>query len=260
MNVSSIGAYSGLSPFALGGFALTTQPAAARPVASVDESSEDIRRSVRDTAQMIVDKLTGRATVGENGGRNGDSLAESLASTADWMSEQHGEQAGRAFLGIIAGYVGSGEVGEEALSKGMLAAIRFTDRTFGIASGDALASRLNADLNTQVNSYFDNGLSEDIYTSTLPPSAFSQTVSTAVSGIAERFGPDEAAAAESMLLDSLKSGSGLREGLKEMLTHFEEKYGLEGDLAGLGETAGTALVQGGSTTPAPKGALLDISA
>lgn len=260
MNVSSIGAYTGMSPFALGGFAQTSTPVAPRPVAEVSESSEEVRRSVRDTAQMIVDKLAGRARVGEEGGQNSDALADSLAATADWMGEKHGAQAGKAFLGIIAGYVGSGEVGEEALSKGMLAAIRFTDRTFGIEAGDALAVRLNSGLNTQVNDYFDNGLTEQIYISTVQANPVSQTVAAATRGIAERFGPDEAASAEKMLLDSLKSGTGLRNGLKEMVSYFEEKYGASAGLTGLDEAVGTALAGSGTTTPAPRGALLNITA
>lgn len=260
MNVSSIGAYTGASPFAFGGFAQTSTNVAARPVAVVSESSEEVRRSVRDTAQMIVDKLAGRARVGEDGGQNGDALADSLAATADWMGEKHGAQAGRAVLGIIAGYVGSGEVGEEALSKGMLAAIRFTDRTFGIEAGDALAARLNSGLNSQVNDYFDNGLTEQIYTSTVQANPVSQTVAAATRGIAERFGPDEAATAEKMLLDSLKSGNGLRDGLKDMVAYFEKKYGGAAGLTGLDGAVGTALAEGGSAASAPRGALLDITA
>lgn len=258
MSVSSIGAYTGVSPFSLGGYNQGNQAQVVRPTLSISDASEDVRRTVRDTAQMIVDKLSGQATVGENGGQNGEALADSLASTAEWMNEKYGAKAGTAVLGILAGYVGNGNVGEEALSKGMLAAIRFTDRNYGISAGDALASRLNSDLNVKVNDYFDNGLSEQIYTSTVAANDVSRTLSVATQGIAERFGPEEAASAQQMLLDSLKDGTGLRDSLKEIVSYFEEKYGLEG--SALDGTAGAALAGDGTTTPAPKGTLLDISA
>lgn len=259
MSVSSIGAYTGVSPFTLGGF-MQGQTRTVQPATLVTDSSEEVRRSVRDTAQMIVGKLAGQAQVGENGGQNGEALTDSLAATADWMNEKYGAKAGEAVLGILAGYVGNGNVGEEALSKGMLAAIRFTDRNFGISAGDALADRLNAGLNVQVNDYFDNGLSEQIYTSTIPANEVSRTLSMATQGIAERFGPGEAATAQNMLLDSLKSGTGLRDSLKDMVAYFEEKYGPEAGMAGLDGVAGAALAGNGTTAVTPKGALLDISA
>ncbi len=194
MSVSSIGAYTGVSPFSLGGYNQGNQAQVVRPTLSISDASEDVRRTVRDTAQMIVDKLSGQATVGENGGQNGEALADSLASTAEWMNEKYGAKAGTAVLGILAGYVGNGNVGEEALSKGMLAAIRFTDRNYGISAGDALASRLNSDLNVKVNDYFDNGLSEQIYTSTVAANDVSRTLSVATLRPGRgRLGPADAA-------------------------------------------------------------------
>ncbi|EPR44411.1 hypothetical protein dsx2_1772 [Desulfovibrio sp. X2] len=259
MSVSSLTlSYGQNAASVFGSFAGSLAPrSGAVPVQAVPTIASNLQGSTSgkdfaSTAQMIVDKLSQGATVGENGGRNGDGLAASLTRTAQWMSSSYGDQAGQSFLGVIAGYVGNGSVGEDALSKGMLAAIRLTDQNYGVSAGDALANELNGDLNPQVNAYFDNGLNEKIYTATVPAGSLSgqigQALASAVSGIADRFGADEGQSAQEMLLDSLKNASGagglvagLRKGLSELASYYDEKYGTDG-------TGGTGAAQTASKT------------
>lgn len=272
MNVSSLALSYGQGSIFGASFAPGAQSGGIVPqIAAARLDRQAAQTRTLEDAEMIVSRLAETAVIGENGGLNGQELSRALVDTSRWLAESYGEQTGRAFMGIMAGYAGGGTVDETALGKGMLAAVRFMDQNHGIAAGDALAHKLNADLNVQVNDYFDNGLNEKLYTNTILPSDAGRAVSMAVTGIAERFGPEAAASAESLLLDSIKDkglAKGLREGLAEMLDRLEEQLAHEpgepGDLAqaygaGLDGLFGQAVAASNAALDLPRGSLLNVA-
>lgn len=90
-----------------------------------------------------------------------EALSGALSGSVRWVADKFGDAAATAVMGIVYKRVGDGPVTEDALGEGLLDALRFVDRQFGTASGDAFMAQLNGDgLNDALNDYFDNGLSE----------------------------------------------------------------------------------------------------
>ena len=92
-------------------------------------------------------------------------LRESLGDTLDWISERFGEDAGTAAASMMLSAT-SGTVDEQAIGDGLLSTLKFIDRNFGYAAGDAAIARFNTGVNRELNEYFDNGLSEVFYAET----------------------------------------------------------------------------------------------
>jgi len=86
-------------------------------------------------------------------------LRQSLGSTMDWMRERFGDETAAAAAGMIIQSTSSG-VTEDTLGDGLLNTLKFIDRNFGIAAGDAVMDRFNTGINTELNEYFDNGKTE----------------------------------------------------------------------------------------------------
>jgi hypothetical protein len=90
-----------------------------------------------------------------------DALSGALSGSVRWVADKFGDAAATAVMGIVYKSIGDGPVTEDALGEGLLDALRFVDRQFGTASGDAFMAQLNGGgLNDALNDYFDNGLSE----------------------------------------------------------------------------------------------------
>ena len=87
------------------------------------------------------------------------SLRKSLGSALDWVTERFGEEAGTAAASMMLSAT-SGTVDEEAIGDGLLNALKFIDRNFGYAAGDAAIAKFNTGVNRELNDYFDNGRSE----------------------------------------------------------------------------------------------------
>ncbi|MBI9079250.1 MAG: hypothetical protein JEY79_05860 [Pseudodesulfovibrio sp.] len=86
-------------------------------------------------------------------------LRHSLGSTMDWMRERFGDETAAAAAGMIIQSTSSG-VNEDTLGNGLLTTLKFIDRNFGIAAGDAVMDKYNTGINTELNNYFDNGKTE----------------------------------------------------------------------------------------------------
>ena len=90
-----------------------------------------------------------------------EALSGALSGSVRWVADKFGDAAATAVMGIVYKSVGDGPVTEDSLGEGLLNALRFVDRQFGTASGDAFMAQLNGGgLNNALNDYFDNGLSE----------------------------------------------------------------------------------------------------
>uniref|UniRef100_B8DQC4 Uncharacterized protein n=1 Tax=Nitratidesulfovibrio vulgaris (strain DSM 19637 / Miyazaki F) TaxID=883 RepID=B8DQC4_NITV9 len=90
-----------------------------------------------------------------------DALSGALSGSVRWVADKFGDAAATAVMGIVYKSIGDGPVTEDSLGEGLLNALRFVDRQFGTASGDAFMAQLNGGgLNNALNDYFDNGLSE----------------------------------------------------------------------------------------------------
>ncbi len=90
-----------------------------------------------------------------------EALSGALSGSVRWMADTFGDAAATAVMGIVYKRIGDGPVTEDALGDGLLDALRFVDRQFGTASGDAFMAQLNGGgLNDALNDYFDNGLNE----------------------------------------------------------------------------------------------------
>ena len=98
------------------------------------------------------------------------SLRDSLASTMDWMRERFGDEAAAAAAGMVLQSTSSG-ITEETMGNGLLNALKFIDRNFGFAAGDAAIANFNSGINSELNDYFDNGKTEIFFASDSMPEA-----------------------------------------------------------------------------------------
>ena len=87
-------------------------------------------------------------------------LESALAGTVSFMRNNHGDKAASAMVALVYKRIGNGEINEESLGNAFLDVTRFIDRNFGTGAGDAFMAHLNGTLNTSMNAFFDNGLSE----------------------------------------------------------------------------------------------------
>ncbi len=115
------------------------------------------------TGTTGTDTTTGAASTADTAPTDAerDALSGALSGSVRWVADKFGDAAATAVMGIVYKSVGDGPVTEDALGEGLLNALRFVDRQFGTASGDAFMAQLNGGgLNDALNDYFDNGLSE----------------------------------------------------------------------------------------------------
>ncbi len=107
-------------------------------------------------------------TDGENGQTKDNSdLRHSLGQTMDWVRERFGDETAAAAAGMVLQSTSS-EVNEETLGDGLLNTLKFIDRNFGVAAGDAAISQFNNGANSAINDYFDNGKAEVFYATPAP--------------------------------------------------------------------------------------------
>nr|WP_321513207.1 hypothetical protein [uncultured Pseudodesulfovibrio sp.] len=108
-------------------------------------------------------------TAGEDGQpKDNTDLRDSLASTMDWIRERYGDETAAAASGMILQATSSG-VTEDTLGEGLLNTLKFIDRNFGFAAGDAAIAHFNNGINSAVNEFFDNGKQELFFAVESPP-------------------------------------------------------------------------------------------
>ncbi|BDQ38112.1 hypothetical protein SYK_24720 [Pseudodesulfovibrio nedwellii] len=108
-------------------------------------------------------------TAGEDGQpKDPSDLRDSLASTMDWIRERFGDETAAAASGMIFQSTSSG-VTEDTLGEGLLNTLKFIDRNFGFAAGDAAIANFNSGINSSINGFFDNGKQELFFAVDSPP-------------------------------------------------------------------------------------------
>jgi len=168
LTLGALRAQNGLSPYGegLGALLGTGSGANARtsglsPDKTADVFGADIvrRTSVASAATDTTGAADAASTAPTDAER--EALSGALSGSVQWVADKFGDAAATAVMGIVYKSIGDGPVTEDALGEGLLNALRFVDRQFGTASGDALMAQLNGGgLNDALNDYFDNGLSE----------------------------------------------------------------------------------------------------
>lgn len=94
-------------------------------------------------------------------------LRHSLGQAMDWIRERFGDETAAAAAGMVLQSTSNG-VNEESLGDGLLNTLKFIDRNFGFAAGDAAISKFNNGVNVAINDYFDNGESEIFFAAPAP--------------------------------------------------------------------------------------------
>jgi len=108
-------------------------------------------------------------TTGEDGQtKDNTDLRHSLGQTMDWVRERFGDETAAAAAGMVLQSTSSG-VTEQTLGDGLLNTLKFIDRNFGFAAGDAAIAQFNQGVNTEINEYFDNGKAEMFFAVPAPP-------------------------------------------------------------------------------------------
>ncbi|MBZ2173283.1 hypothetical protein [Nitratidesulfovibrio sp. SRB-5] len=180
MTLGALRAQNGLSPYGEGlgallgtsvgsGTGAGARASGLSPDKTADVFGADIVRrtsvvpaaaATADTADTNTDVTTGAASTAPTDAER-DALSGALSGSVRWVADKFGDAAATAVMGIVYKSVGDGPVTEDSLGEGLLNALRFVDRQFGTASGDAFMAQLNGGgLNNALNDYFDNGLSE----------------------------------------------------------------------------------------------------
>lgn len=192
-------------------------------------------------------------------GEDAQGLAGALRRTVDHVQERYGKEAATAVMGMMYSRIAEGGVTEDSLGKGLLDSVRFIDRNFGMAEGDAFMAELNGDLNEQMNAYFDNGLNERFFAATPGTASLSQSFSTALATVAKDAGQDTADGILALLEQAMAETENPLEALKAALAEADGMLGEQN--AGLSFTGLLAQnVAQGEAALAPKvGTLLDLT-
>ncbi|KHK03894.1 hypothetical protein [Desulfovibrio sp. TomC] len=198
------------------------------------------------------------AGTGVNFGAAGD-LQTSLADAVESVRQSHGDAAATAVMGIVIKGVGDGSGGEDALGDALVSALKFIDRNFGVAAGDAAMANFNGALNNSINDFYQNGHLEEFYASdgsSGTGSAIKQAqgvVSSTLAHVAKQYGVDAAQTIADILDTNFTQTGSTREGLGKAIAaadaYLTENYGA-GDLGDLPLGQETAL---------PKGSVLSLS-
>lgn len=188
-------------------------------------------------------------------GAAGD-LQTSLADAIDAIREKHGDAAATAVMGIIIKGVGDGSGGEDAMGNALVASLKFIDRNFGIAAGDAAMADFNGALNNAVNDYFQNGHNEQFFASdgSGATDGIQSVVSDTVAAVAERFGDATAQAISELVTTSLEqtgvNRTGLGTALSAATASLADQYG---------DAAPDLTAVSGAPTALAKGSVLDLT-
>ncbi len=190
-------------------------------------------------------------------GAAGD-LQAALTETIEYVRGQHGDAAATAVMGIIAQGVGDGSGGEDAFGNSMVSALKFIDKNFGIAAGDAAMAQFNGSLNSAINGYFQNGHNELFYASDGTSGSTSQIqdiLSSTLSDVYEHFGQETAKTVADIMHQTLAQTGVNRQGLGKALAAADDYLRQNHDAAG-----DTLLVdQSGLDLNVAKGAVLDMT-
>jgi len=167
--------------------------------------------------------------VGEDGqAKDTSDLRHSLGSTMDWLRDKFGDETAAAAAGMILQSTSSG-VNEDTLGEGLLNTLKFIDRNFGIAAGDATMAQFNSGINSALNEFFDNGKMEMFFDA----GAVQPGDVTATQDVNTRFFMQAAEASESKgeetnlnekLLEDIKKELDNIAGLQTLTSKFEADF------------------------------------
>ena len=209
-------------------------------LATSDVFAAEVMRRI-ESAQTSV--TASNASMASNAGAGvnmeaADDLQAALADTVDTVRAKHGDAAATAVMGIIIKGVGDGTGGEDALGNAMVSALKFIDRNFGVAAGDAAIANFNGALNTSINAFYQNGHLEDFYASDGSGTtgglggAIKQAqgvVSSTLAQVTKAFGEDAAKAVADILKTDFTDTGSTREGLGKAVVaanaYLGENYG-----------------------------------
>ena len=199
-----------------------------------DVFAAEVMRRI-ESAQTPV--TASNAGAGVNMEAAGD-LQSALAGAVETVRDKHGDAAATAVMGIIIKGVGDGTGGEDALGDAMVSALKFIDRNFGVAAGDAAMANFNGALNTSINAFYQNGHLEEFYaadgsgTTGGMGSAIKQAqgvVSSTLAHVTKAFGEDAAQAVADILKTNFTDTGATREGLGKAVVaanaYLSENYG-----------------------------------
>lgn len=149
------------------------QPQAETEAKNAYKLPEETPKTVGQTFANEIIRRLGEQVGAEGQPKDPSALRHSLGSTMDWLRERFGDDTAAAASGMILQSTSSG-VNEESLGEGLLNTLKFIDRNFGIAAGDATMSQFNSSVNSALNNYFDNGKTELFFDAgTVQPGAVS---------------------------------------------------------------------------------------
>lgn len=162
-------------------------------------------------------------------------LQAALSDAVDYVRQQHGDAAATAVMGIVIKGVGDGSGGEDALGDAMVSALKFIDRNFGVAAGDAAMAKFNGALNTSINDFYQNGHLEQFYASDGSGSQGSVVkqaqgvISSTLAHVTKQYGQDAAQAIADILNTDFVDAGSTREGLGKAVVaanaYLSENYG-----------------------------------
>ncbi|MGE4297339.1 MAG: hypothetical protein AB7E47_04850 [Desulfovibrionaceae bacterium] len=172
-------------------------------------------------------------------------LEASLSRTAAFISSAYGDQAASTFMSVVAKNMGSGEVTEEGMAKGVMAGLQFIDKNYGVAAGDALIDNLNADLNVSMNEYFDNGLNERFYAvGGASGGSLTQMAASFADSVMAAYGEEASNTVLDILQQGIEAGGarGFERGLEEARGYLADTFGdtqalAAADMNGMADTA-----------------------
>lgn len=165
----------------------------------------------------------------EGNPKDSEDLRQSLGQTMDWIRERFGDDTAAAAAGMILQSTSSG-VTEDSLGDGLLNTLKFIDRNFGIAAGDAAIAQFNGALNQEINEYFDNGADELFFAAETPVEGASPTQELGnriyMDAVQETESDEETPDLTTQLLDQLKEDIDETAELQELSVQIEAEINI----------------------------------
>lgn len=187
-------------------------------------------------ANEIIRRLEGSEKGAEQQGEGGEQppkdstdLRYALGQTMDWIRDRFGDEAAAAASGMVLSATAN-EVNEDTLGDGLLNALKFIDRNFGIAAGDSAIAQFNQTVNVELNNYFENGKTELFMAETTPVSdqSATQDINTRffmrAAQASTPFKDTDELTATQKLLDSLKQELDKTAELQNLTTQLEAEF------------------------------------
>ena len=135
------------------------------------QSHDDALSAFASAMAARLSSVPGDTQEGQSAPKDPEVLVSALTDSLQWIDERFGREAFTAAAGKILAATQS-EASEETLSNGLVQTLRIIENNWGTGAGDEAIAQFNGPLNDALNTFFENGRSEEFLAVTADGMAF----------------------------------------------------------------------------------------